>query len=325
MSNFETPILFIVFNRPDTTKLVFDSISQKKPKKLYIAADGPRSSISGEEILIKEVRDIVNNITWECDVKTLYRKENIGCKKAVSSAIDWFFSFEEEGIILEDDCLPDKTFFDYCQAMLRKYRNDERIMMISGTNFFFKDNVRLNMDYYFSRYYPIWGWATWKRAWNFYDIDMKNWPAYKKNNKLKRMFDRIDVADLYTNMFDIVYDKKISTWDIQWVYSCLFNSAYSIIPINNLISNIGHDGVHTTQKSKKKRNIFLEMPVFGLDLNSLQTSEEMIPDYSLDDIMFDSVIKRRIPNKKSHFTQLLQSRFVNFYSFTKSFFGRKIT
>ncbi len=162
---FQTPILFLIFNRPDTTKRVFESISRVKPTKLYIAADGARKNKVGEVLLCQETRNIIELIDWECEIKTLFRTENLGCKIAVSSAIDWFFENEEQGIILEDDCLPHPSFFGYCETLLNYYKDDLRIGHIGGDNFQ-KGKKRGEGSYYFSQYYFIWGWAIWKLAWN---------------------------------------------------------------------------------------------------------------------------------------------------------------
>ena len=159
-----TPVLFLIFNRPELTEKVFQKIQDAQPKYLFVAADGPRDNKYGEKDLCEKTRAVVlENITWECEVKTLFRTENLGCRTAVSSAINWFFENVEEGIILEDDTVPDNSFFSYCQALLEKYRNHEQIMMITGDNF--QDGIkRGNGSYYFSRYVHIWGWASWRRA-----------------------------------------------------------------------------------------------------------------------------------------------------------------
>ena len=161
---FETPILFITFNRPDTTKRVFEAIKKIKPKKLFISADGPRENKVGEKQKCLTVRSIFDNIDWDCEVKTLFQEKNLGCKIAATTAVTWFFQSVEEGIIIEDDCLPNKSFFLFCQKMLATYRKHEAIMHISGTNFQF-GNKRGEASYYFSRCIHMWGWATWRRAW----------------------------------------------------------------------------------------------------------------------------------------------------------------
>lgn len=243
---FNVAVLFLVFNRIDTTKNVFKAIRKARPPRLYIASDGARANRQGEHEIVDEVRDyLLKNIDWNCEVKTLFRGENIGCKMAVSMAIDWFFQHEEHGIILEDDCLPDHSFFRFCEEMILKYSDDERIGMISGDNFQFGRN-QIEESYYFSRYPHIWGWATWKRAWEKYDADIKTWPDFKKRHLGTLNLSRRE-NDFWSKSFDGVFHKKIDTWDYQWVFSLWANGMLTILPSVNLISNIGfgEDATHT--------------------------------------------------------------------------------
>ena len=170
----------MVFNRPDTTAQVFETIRQAKPARLYVAADGARKEKDGELERVAMVREIATTVDWPCEVKTLFQDKNLGCKNAVSSAISWFFEHEEQGIILEDDCLPSADFFDFCENNLEKYRSDTRIMMIAGTNYLPSENLRV--PFFFSEHFIIWGWATWRRAWQLYDLEMSSW-NYELNNK----------------------------------------------------------------------------------------------------------------------------------------------
>ncbi|CAK8724883.1 Hemolytic protein HlpA-like protein [Candidatus Electrothrix laxa] len=252
-------ILFLVFNRPGTTKKVFEAIRQAQPSKLYVAADGARSDIVGEEKKVQEVRCIATNVDWDCEVKTLFRDQNLGCKMAVSSAITWFFEHEEEGIILEDDCLPDQTFFPYCEELLERYRNDTRIMAISGDNFQ-QGKKRTEYSYYFSRYNHVWGWASWRRAWKFYDKELLSWPEIKSYGLLNDIAGGNEaLANYWGNIFDTCYTGQIDTWDYQWMFSCWIQSGLTILPNVNLISNIGFD-VHATH-TKKQDDKHACMPV----------------------------------------------------------------
>lgn len=244
MDSFDVPILFLTFNRLDTTIQVFEKIRFVKPTKLYLASDGPRVNKTGENEIVDDIRKwIIKNIDWQCEIKTLFRNENLGCKIAVSNAIDWFFKSEEFGIILEDDVVPNKSFFWFCREMLIKYQNDERIMMIGGTNYFLETSQN-NEDYFFSKQYAIWGWATWKRAWSLYDVDIKTWRREIKPEQLDYFTPLKSVVKYWTYNFDLIQNKKIDTWDIQWVYTCLTNYGLTIIPHKNLITNIGLDGAH---------------------------------------------------------------------------------
>lgn len=247
IQDLQTSVLFLVFNRLDTTIQVFESIRKAKPPKLYIAADGARVSVKDEKEKVDAVRDyLIANIDWNCEVKTLFREANLGCKIAVSSAIDWFFENEEKGIIIEDDCSPTQSFFWFCEKMLLEYENNDSVMMISGTNYFLDIRNTIKNDYFFSRHYTIWGWATWRRAWNKYDVKMPSWRNEIKPEDLKFVSDRMYIVKHFEKMFDLIYNNALNTWDIQWVYTCLFNYGLCLTPSINMIHNIGVDGTHTT-------------------------------------------------------------------------------
>ncbi len=240
--NFEVPILFLIFNRPDTTLKVFNQIRKVKPKKLFIAADGPREKVDDVENC-RLARNIVNQIDWDCEVKTLFRKENLGCGKAVSSAINWFFEHVEEGIILEDDCLADFSFFNFCRLMLDKYRYEQKVMMICGTNYFF-NKVKSKDSYFFSKYYSVWGWATWKRAWSLFDLKMLQWKKLKNTDFFKKISRDKHVRSFWEEHFDMIINNKIDTWDFPWSFTCFLNDGLAVVPFNNLVSNIGLEGAH---------------------------------------------------------------------------------
>ncbi len=286
-----TPVLFLIFNRPDTTQQVFNEIRKTRPNKLFIAADGPRKNNSNDVLLCQHTRDIVNLIDWDCEVHTLFRNENLGCKLAVSSAIDWFFSHVDEGIILEDDCLPDQSFFLFCQELLERFRNDERIMMITGTNYLF-NQFSPEESYFFSKYYIIWGWATWKRAWELYDISMANWPKFQKTAQLEWIYSDPRLINWYTTMFQMAYDEKIDTWDIQWWYSCIFQNGLCIVPKHNLISNLGLYGHFS--KSGEGYEEYIQMPIISIDATHLTH-----PSNVIENGVFDKITIHRLFYKPS--------------------------
>lgn len=247
MSNWElkTPILFLIFNRPDTTQMVFNEIRRAKPKKLFISADGPRENKPGEVEKCLAARDFVlKGIDWDCEIFTNFRDRNLGCKLAVSSGIDWFFENVEEGIILEDDTLPHPTFFRFCEKLLERYWDDKRIMMITGTNYFI-EMKHIEESYFFSKHFSIWGWATWRRTWKLYDMKMALWEKFKQEGHLKYLTNKWYIQKHFKDTFDLILYNKMDTWDIQWVFCCLFNSGLSIVPKTNLVSNIGKYGTHS--------------------------------------------------------------------------------
>lgn len=246
--SLSTPIVLIIFNRPDLTRLVFNSVVKAKPKKLFIIADGPRFA---EELKkCKQAREIVSNITWDCEVLTDFSDKNLGCKHRVSTGLDWVFSLVEEAIILEDDCLPTQSFFYFCQALLEYYRSDTRIMHISGNNFQ-AGRTKNAYSYYFSKYNHVWGWASWRRAWKYYDVHMSNWPEFRRLNYIKLICKTSQEQNYWTNIFNLVHEGIIDTWDYQWTYTCWSQGGLSILPESNLVSNIGFrsDATHTKQNS----------------------------------------------------------------------------
>ncbi len=239
-----TPILFMIFSRPETTALVFEVIRNARPTRLFVAADGPRSNILGESAKCDEAKRIIEGIDWECELHTLYRTQNLGLGQAISSAITWFFEHVEEGIILEDDCLPSPSFFTYCTALLDRYRYDTRVMEIGGNNF---ENTTDQPDVYsyrFSNLTYIWGWATWRRAWKLFDFKMNHYPEVSSKEYLNGTFGSIYERDYYTYVFEkmLLGDSRISSrtiWSYQWQFACKINSGLIIVPNCNLIKNLG--------------------------------------------------------------------------------------
>ncbi|MBW6441968.1 hypothetical protein K0B04_03665 [Patescibacteria group bacterium] len=236
--SFKTPILIAAFNRVETTKRVFEVVRSMKPEKLFIALDGPRDNKVGEKEKCEEVKKVFENIDWKCDVKTLFRERNMGCPKAIPGAIDWMFSQVDEGIILEDDCVPNETFFDFCETMLEKYRNDNSVMMVGGTNFF-PDKFFSTKSYFFSRYSFIWGWATWKRAWAKYDIEMKSYPDFKEKGGMRKILPNVFERFFWKTSFDNKYRGYHDNWDAKWYYTLFSSNGLGIVPEVNLITNIG--------------------------------------------------------------------------------------
>ncbi|MFA9213119.1 MAG: nucleotide-diphospho-sugar transferase [Candidatus Methylacidiphilales bacterium] len=284
---FQTPILFLIFNRPDTTKAVFESIRAIKPLKLYIAADGARINKFGEDLLVEETRAIIQSIDWDCEVKTLFRTENLGCKIAVSSAINWFFENEEQGIILEDDCLPNQSFFYYCEELLDLYKSNSKIMHIGGVNFQ-NGKKRGNASYYFTSYNHVWGWATWRRAWCHYDINLNNLKQVSLDNLLKNKFSNESEIKYWKLIYSNILNDNISTWDYQWLFSIWANNGMCISPNINLIKNIGFNSVGTHTVG----NDILGLGNMELkNLNTLIHSQDTEINKNADNYVFRNFIK----------------------------------
>jgi len=236
----KTPVVLIVFNRPDATAKVLEKIAEAKPPKLLVISDGPRPDNPLDEENCRQVRKIIEKVAWPCEVLTNYSDINLGCKMRVVTGLDWAFSIVEEAIILEDDCIPHFTFFRFCEELLGKYRNDERVAIINGTNLFLSREKNF-YSYYFSIFPSAWGWATWRRVWANYDIDVKKWPALKNSNWLENILnDRGVLYDYWKNVFDLSYQHKTNTWDYQLIFSVWVQRALAVIPSVNLISNIGY-------------------------------------------------------------------------------------
>jgi hypothetical protein len=250
-TNFDkSPVLFLIFNRPETTEKVFAKIRDYRPAKLYVSADGPRAGNTTDFENCLKTKQIIQKIDWECEVSTLYRKENLGCRLAVSSAIDWVFEREETAIILEDDCLPNETFFDFCTCLLDRYRNDLSVHHISGNNFQ-KWHMRSDGSYYFSRYPHSWGWATWRRAWHAFDLEFHGDSSSERARVVKNTLTNSEEQNFWINWINSVAQGEGSIWDVPRCYSMWRAGGMAILPNQNLVSNIGfkQGGTHTTSST----------------------------------------------------------------------------
>jgi hypothetical protein len=249
---FDIPILFLIFNRPDTTEKVFEKIREIKPRNLYVSSDGARANRPGELEKCEQAKSILKNIDWECELNVNFSEVNFGCKEGVTKGINWFFENVECGIILEDDCVPDLSFFRFCKAMLEKHKDDKRVMHIGGVNF--QDSYkRGNNSYYFSRFCHVWGWATWKDRWQKYDVSMSDFNDVKYKEISEIITDDKEIRNYYKRLFDTVKNNKLDTWDFQWVWTVWKNDGVSIIPNVNLVKNIGfgEEATHTVSTSSK--------------------------------------------------------------------------
>ncbi|MBI5441710.1 MAG: glycosyltransferase family 2 protein [Deltaproteobacteria bacterium] len=292
----ESAVLFLIFNRPDTTRRVFGEIRRARPARLYIAADGPRTHVPGEGDRCAATRSILGEVDWPCDVHTLLLDTNLGCRRAVSSAITWFFEQEEEGIILEDDCLPHPTFFHYCRDLLERYRDDTRIAMVSGDNFQF-GRRRTEYSHYFSRYPHIWGWASWRRTWSRYDVDLKGWPEVRDGDWLRDYFGRRSVADFWRRTFEDTYRGKVDTWDHQLTFSCVTNSWLCVVPSVNLVSNIGFGSLATRTQGRSR---LAELPTEAMKL-PLTAPPFVIRDDQADRVTEDEQFRLGLAGRASGF------------------------
>lgn len=256
-----TPVLFIVYNRLETTKKVFAKIKEAKPSRIYIAADGAKEGVASDEIKVKEVRNYISEaVDWPAEVYTLFQKENLGVKHAVSKALKWFFSFEDKGIILEDDCLPASSFFNYCEELLSFYENDDRVGMITGRNELGTYN-RNQQDYFLSTRAFIWGWATWKNRIEYLDINIAQKITFRDTMNLFR--NTSSFLEFIYRMRNIrqLKQNSVDTWDYQWSIGLLLNSKFTIVPQKNMIKNIGFGeaSTHKFQSSTDTVELFEDL------------------------------------------------------------------
>jgi hypothetical protein len=246
MSSVQTaPVALFVFNRPNLTAQMFERVREARPGRLLIVADGPRAKRPEDVQLCEQVRRMVASADWPCELLTNFAEENLGCRRRLSSGLDWVFDQCSEAIVLEDDCLPSQSFFTFCTAMLHRYRADHRVMHVSGDNF--QDGSRRGSgSYFFSRYPLSWGWATWKRAWRFYDVNVAAWPTASEERWLRTILDNPLERRYWTDIFDHVHRGEIDTWDYQWLFTCWRHGGLSIQPNENLVTNIGagQDATH---------------------------------------------------------------------------------
>lgn len=240
------PILLLLFNRPDLTAGLISCLRRVTPSQLFIAIDGPRAGVEGEAEQVEEVRKLVELIDWPCEKRWLIRGLNIGCGRAVSGAISWFFSQVKEGIILEDDCHPDPSFFDFCNSMLHRYRDDPLVFLISGTSLL-PSSVRIAQPYYFSKYMGVWGWASWRRTWQAYDYDLSSLSAREWRNVVTARSESAVERRYWLHILDLMLAGKIDTWDFQVQFSAWKENSLHVTSSRNLVENLGFrgDATHT--------------------------------------------------------------------------------
>jgi hypothetical protein len=282
------PILFLVFNREALTKKVFDVIRKSEPSQLFIAADGPRKGNKYDTLACQKTRGIVSHIDWKCEVHTLFRDDNLGCKVAITSAIDWFFENVEQGIILEDDCLPSESFFWFCDEILEKYRLNDNIMQING-NFHLHNAKDFSNSYYFSKLNACWGWATWKRAWKNFDTNMSGYIDFKKSKGIEGYYEDKEVASWMKGYLDDASLPTCGIWSTQWAYAIMKNDGLCINPTVNLVNNIG----------------FFDSPTSGVHESFSGYSKYLLEE--IDEIVHPKNISYNCQNDKLEFTEVIKN------------------
>ena len=287
--SLNSAVLFLVFTRPDTTRRVFEVIRQAKPPRLYVAADGPRPNRPGEAERCAEVRRIATSVDWSCEVKTLFREANLGCKMAVSGGINWFFEHEVEGVILEDDCLPHPDFFSFCDELLEHYADDECVAVITGNNFQ-GGQKRGNASYYFSKFNHCWGWATWRRSWQHYQGDIPFWPEWRSSDAWYRLVPDNIERRYWNRIFERVRANQIDSWAYPWTASVWFKGGLTATPNVNLVSNIGFgpDSTHTVSADSLLAGMATDT------LGNIAHPRLVLQDFAADQHVFDHVFGGRL-------------------------------
>jgi len=289
--SLSTPVLFLVFKRPGTTRRVFEEIRKARPARLWVAADGPREGRPGEAELCRETREVIK-VDWECDLRTLFRDRNMGVKAGIASAIDWFFESAEEGIILEDDCLPHPDFFTFAAELLARYRDDPRVMHISGDNFQF-GRRRGEASYYFSRYAHCWGWATWRRAWAFYEMDMGSFPEFASRRGIEKIVRKSRAREYWMKVFGDAHAGRHNTWDYSWAYQVLSRGGLCAVPNANLVTNIGFGkgATHTFEPANRLSGIPTESlgPIIH---PAVVAADEEADDFELERVLLTPFRRR---------------------------------
>lgn len=291
------PVLILAFNRPDNTRAVIDAVRPVRPRRLFLAVDGPRADRPGERDQVLAVQRLADAVDWPCQVDTLFRGANLGCKRAVSEAITWFFEQVDAGIILEDDCVAHPTFFAFAAELLERYRDDDRVCMISGDNFQF-GRRRTPYSYYFSRFTHIWGWASWRRAWQLYDHRMSLWPELRDGGWLMDILQDRSAAAYWSRIFEATWAERNTSWAYRWTFSAWVHSALTVLPSVNLVSNIGFGDMAT--HTLNRRNRFAALPCEAMAL-PLRHPPYLIRDARADNFtqrtMFRTPVWRRVAGR----------------------------
>lgn len=285
------PVVFNFFNREDTALSVFETIRQAKPRKLYLVADGARAGRAGEKEKVEALREkILSRIDWDCEVHKNFADKNMGCRDRIVSGYDWVFEQEEMAILLEDDTCPLPSFYPYCQELLERYRDDERIFLIAGNNL--NQSYEIRDSYAFSRFPSTWGWATWARAWHCYDGTMKTWEKMKAGKAHEQYYGR-KFAKLYMPVVEQGFNGKVDTWDWQWEASRLWNYGIGIAPKYNMIRNIGFNSAEATHTEGKCLYDFaardIEFP--------LKHPETVLPDLELDRSYLKNIVAKELQGR----------------------------
>ena len=282
------PILLLIFNRPKETEILINRLSIIKPKKIYVFSDGPRINTKTDIINCRKSKIVIEKIFWKCELKKNYQKKNLGLKEAISKGISWFFKYEKKGIILEDDCIPSRDFFEFCSWGLKKFNNDKKVGSITGNNFL-NQKIKIKNSYYFSKYAHCWGWATWRNKWRLYDKNIKFWKRWKKSERFKSIFNSELEKKYWIKIFDNVQKNNINSWAYPWNLCLWYHKKIVLTPKFNLVNNIGitKDATHTYYKNDNVNYKIKKLKKPYIKHTSMQINEKA------DNFVFKNHLKGR--------------------------------
>lgn len=295
----KTPVVLTIFNRPQTTVRVMEVLQRMRPEHLLVVADGPRAGKAGDEALCRETRRIAESVTWPCELRRDYAETNLGCRKRMSTGLDAAFREYEEAIILEDDCVPDDSFFAFCEEMLARYRDHPDVGLVSGTNSQYGVSPT-NASYYFSCYPLIWGWATWRHTWSLYDVDIPQWPDLRETGWLEETVGSGYRAAYWQRLFDSVRN-GFDTWDYSLVFTCWLHGQLAVHPSRDLVSNIGfgENATHTRDPSSPRANIPAATMAFPL-VHPAKVAADVQADARIEHHLFSGNLRQQFAAVRSH-------------------------
>jgi hypothetical protein len=290
MNTFTTPILLIIFKRQASLAAQLNILRALRPVRLYVFADGPANM--KEETECQKARAVLDGIDWPCAVHRKFMDLHLGCGRGPATAMDWFFENVEEGIILEDDLLPHPDFFPYCAELMERFRNDPRVMEISGTNRLGSWHDKAQ-SYHFSNWGSECGWATWRRAWRLFDFDVRAWAEPQAREALRTVLRRTKRVLFLSRILDQTFHNPaaVSWWDYQWVFAKMLHNGLAAVPAHNLVRNVGCDSCSNHDRDKT-HSFSMDPKLAGIPF-PLRHPTQINANHEFDEALLDTAITTR--------------------------------
>ena len=297
----DTPVALILFNRPESTARVFEAIRDAAPRRIFLIADGPRETHPGDVEACAAARAAVRDVDWDCRVYENFSSYNLGCGLRPSTGISWVFEHVDRAIILEDDCLPHPSFFRFCEELLGRYAGDERIMLVSGNNFI-QNRYSPPSSYFFNRNIGFWGWATWRRAWQHFDMRPSGWPDLRETGWLEDILGDVAQAAYWRDIFERAHQKRGTAdhWDYQWTFAVWSQNGLAATPSVNLVSNIGFGAGATHTRANASH--LADLPVRAMEF-PLEHPLHVVRDRTADDLVFRQAFHKAGPSLRRRLRQ----------------------